>query len=439
MQLVLSNNRIIAHGENFLSMGGVVINTETGARYENATIAECEGGCPSDINEVGYEYHAGVFVPCAPYGKAPRNSKLVVACESCATLRTNDTKTSELVTLQTLPFSKTHERGYYPIVDMAVGDGLIAYAGGTMEISTDGFNWQALGVHGTERKVAVGNGIIAYIEKDNGVVYYSNDKGVTWGNTSLPELNTSNIYSKVNLRDIAFGNGIFVAIERVGTYDGEYLTAHCSADCVNWESSVITGNVNYGYNVSLEFFEGRFYVTKLTARFYSDNGLSWVEGGSGLPTSCSAYAPSMAMGNGKLITICQTDEESTYFSGCGVLPAVYKSIAFGNGVFVAVGTGIFAYSLDNGTTWATGEMPESVPYEKVIYTGDMFLAAHSDSNSTNIAYSTNGISWTIGGLNLVTADKEIITGQVKAILGIGNTEIVYDELAAAYKEGVQEA
>lgn len=72
MQLVLSNNRVIAHGENFLSMGGVVINTETGKKYENATIAECNG-CPSDIDKVGYEYHAGAFVPCAPFGVGTGN------------------------------------------------------------------------------------------------------------------------------------------------------------------------------------------------------------------------------------------------------------------------------------------------------------------------------------------------------------------------------
>ena len=63
MQLVLSGNRVVGHGENFLSMGGIVINTETGKRYENATVAECEG-CPSDIDQRGYEYHAGTFVPC---------------------------------------------------------------------------------------------------------------------------------------------------------------------------------------------------------------------------------------------------------------------------------------------------------------------------------------------------------------------------------------
>jgi hypothetical protein len=88
MQLVLSSNRIIAHGENFLSMGGVVINTVTGAKYENATIAECNG-CPSDIDKVGYEYHAGVFVPCAPFGTGNNNGYFMEVCESCATPRSS--------------------------------------------------------------------------------------------------------------------------------------------------------------------------------------------------------------------------------------------------------------------------------------------------------------------------------------------------------------
>lgn len=85
MQLVLSNNRVLAHGENFLSMGGVVINTETGERYERATIAECEG-CPSDIDKVGYEYHAGTFVPCAPYGVGDGNVA-VVCHKDCKSLK----------------------------------------------------------------------------------------------------------------------------------------------------------------------------------------------------------------------------------------------------------------------------------------------------------------------------------------------------------------
>lgn len=85
MQLVLKNNRIITYGENFIALPGVVINNETGKKYDNATIAECD--CiPSDIDSVGYEYHAGDFVPCAPYGKGDGN--VAVFCNNdCKALK----------------------------------------------------------------------------------------------------------------------------------------------------------------------------------------------------------------------------------------------------------------------------------------------------------------------------------------------------------------
>ena len=100
MQLVLSNNRVLAHGENFLSMGGVVINTVTGVKYDNATIAECEG-CPSDIDSVGYEYHAGQFIPCAPYGKGSGN--LAVLCDrDCKSLKDSGVPLKKITQAQLL-------------------------------------------------------------------------------------------------------------------------------------------------------------------------------------------------------------------------------------------------------------------------------------------------------------------------------------------------
>ena len=86
MQLVLSNNRVIAHGSGYIALGGVVVKKTTGEKYDNATIAECSN-CPSDIDKVGYEYHAGVFVPCAPYGKGNNNGYFMEVCEECATPR----------------------------------------------------------------------------------------------------------------------------------------------------------------------------------------------------------------------------------------------------------------------------------------------------------------------------------------------------------------
>lgn len=89
MQIVLSGNRVIAHGENcFLAMGGTVICEETGKAYQNATIAEVET-LPADIGSVGYEYHTGIFVPVAPYGKTD-GGYIMAACYECATPRATD-------------------------------------------------------------------------------------------------------------------------------------------------------------------------------------------------------------------------------------------------------------------------------------------------------------------------------------------------------------
>ena len=97
MQIVLSGNRVIAHGDNcFLAMGGTVICEETGKAYQNATIAECEN-CPADIGSVGYEYHAGVFVPCAPYGKDNGNGTILVACEECGAPKDSGLRIDEII------------------------------------------------------------------------------------------------------------------------------------------------------------------------------------------------------------------------------------------------------------------------------------------------------------------------------------------------------
>ena len=86
-QLVLRGNRVLSHGEDcFLCAGGAVICPETGRTFENATVVNHPGEIPSDIDEVGYEYHAGAFVPCAPFGKGGGN--IAVVCnEDCKSIK----------------------------------------------------------------------------------------------------------------------------------------------------------------------------------------------------------------------------------------------------------------------------------------------------------------------------------------------------------------
>lgn len=95
-QLVISGNRILAHGEDcFLAMGGTVICPDTGKTFNNATVTVHEGELPADIDSVGYEYHAGEFVPCAPFGTGDNNGYFMEACTSCATPRSSGIPVAE--------------------------------------------------------------------------------------------------------------------------------------------------------------------------------------------------------------------------------------------------------------------------------------------------------------------------------------------------------
>lgn len=103
-QLVVSGNRIFAHGEDcFLSMGGTVICTETGRKFENATVVNHDGPIPCDIDKVGYEYHAGDFVPCAPFGKGTGN--IAVFCnDSCKSLKDSGISASDLCKVKVVEY-----------------------------------------------------------------------------------------------------------------------------------------------------------------------------------------------------------------------------------------------------------------------------------------------------------------------------------------------
>lgn len=124
-QLVVTGNRIVAHGEDcFLAMGGTVICTATGhkftdRKFENATVINHDGAIPSDIDTVGYEYHAGEFVPCAPYGKG--TGTIAVVCDECGTIKNSGISSANLCKILTFDYigkggtASLDVEGIYPL------------------------------------------------------------------------------------------------------------------------------------------------------------------------------------------------------------------------------------------------------------------------------------------------------------------------------------
>lgn len=109
-QLVVSGNRILAHGTNcFYSMGGTVVCPDTQKVYQNATVVICDA-LPSDIDVVGYEYHSGEFVPCAPFGKGT-GSVALYCDENCKVPKDSGLSLSEFALLEVQTYEGSGQSG----------------------------------------------------------------------------------------------------------------------------------------------------------------------------------------------------------------------------------------------------------------------------------------------------------------------------------------
>jgi len=81
-------------------------------------------------------------------------------------------------------------------------------------------------------------------------------------------------------------------------------------------------------------------------------------------------------------------------------PGVWKSIAYGKGIFVAIAqdSDEAAYSTDFGATWTSSTLPETTSWESITYGKGTFAAVSSGSNT--VAYSDDGITWNSGKLTV---------------------------------------
>ena len=296
---------------------------------------------------------------------------------------------------------------------VAVGDQ------GRLLTSTDALQWTSV-ASGTSQGLkgaAWGNG--RFVVVGEGALLAS-DNGQAWTNlwSGIPN------YA---LLDVAYGNGQFVACPRLD-FDsfGGFLT---STDGVNWakvpvEGSNVLWRIVYG--------GGRFVgVGGNGAVWSSTDGLSWnnvvsgssrflrdvcytgdayvAVGGSGILRGSAdasnwvdydlgtSYLAAVAYGNG--LCVAATWDGNILRSTNGVDwvyqsltnlnlgDADLKSIAFGNGVFVAVGDGIVIYSVD-AVNWNAVHLNAFL--NRVCYGEGMFVAV---DNYGQILSSVDGKLW----------------------------------------------
>ena len=169
---------------------------------------------------------------------------------------------------------------------------------------------------------------------------------------------------------------------------------------------VILGNILYfisdNFNVlkysnsvfNLFNFSLTFVINSGNYQAYSFEGKSWIQGSS-LPPNVDT---NVAYGNGVFIAIgtsqaYSTDNGLTWTSVASPLAGTWKSITYGNGVFVMVGFYSQAYSTDNGLTWTSVASPLVGTWNSVTYGNGVFIMV--GNYGATQAYSTdNGLTWT---------------------------------------------
>jgi hypothetical protein len=234
----------------------------------------------------------------------------------------------------------------------------------------------------TIRDIAFGNGKFVAVGH-NGKIAYSAD-GVNWtavANTTFPSMHCTpeRVYE---IQGVGYGNGKFVAV-------GQRNKIAYSTDGVTWtqaNSAAITdyndddvyeglSDVVYCGDKFVAFGSGRsgvHYSTGKVVMGYSTDGITWTNESS------------------KVANIFKTDPYTP--------PHIYN-LAYGNNTLVAIGLNggsphyKIAYSTDNGASWqeTTEGTSAAIPLSDITYGNGKFVTV---GVSRRILHSTNGINWT---------------------------------------------
>lgn len=262
--------------------------------------------------------------------------------------------------------------------------------GQTAYYSTNGISWTPTSMPYNDYWISVVHGNDRFFSTSisyPGLGAYSTN-GITWTQVALPGSTT--------FRALAYGNGKFIAI---GSSNSNFVAY--STDAINWGSVVtLTEDIQsaaYGNGFFIALPQGGF-----SSGMRSTDGITWTY--FGLPTT-TGWWRSLAFGNGLFVAasailpqvVSSTDGFNWQLSTIPVsVPEGATDIAYGDGKFVVLFSGesnnIAAYST-NGTDWISTTMPSAAPWDSITHSNGLFVAAATAYDTTG-AYSTDGITWT---------------------------------------------
>lgn len=286
----------------------------------------------------------------------------------------------------------------FSVVDIDYGNGMFVAVGsdGSAYYSYDGISWNK-----------GGNSVITAYEmssmiygKDNFIAmridgtefrWYPNtyrfDHPIHIGSADDPPLHLSQMVTDGNFVDIAYGNGVYVAISSKNNYAGY---SRSQSDACQWKSSTLPSDlrneqpcswcsVAYGNNMFVAIAENTE-----TFAYSLDGGIEWIR--SSLP--CSTSWKKIIYGDGRFIAVGNDDHKIiTAYSDDGIkwnrgiditTNAHITDIVYGDETFIMVTDSYNCFvSKDNGDTWVNFDLPYSDDW-RIAYGNGRFVALGSD-------------------------------------------------------------
>ena len=204
-----------------------------------------------------------------------------------------------------------------------------------------------------------------------GHIWWSED-GITWNSCG----NFSDIYTPA---DICYGNSVYVLS---ATNPG---ICYKSSDGKSWSKSATSSN-NYS-DIGAVFIDGYFYAIKFSPSYKSIDGNTWTSysmtGVVSVVNSKENLVQGLVVGDGVYIIRYYSTSSGSALTKYAVsnnlinwdlltLPVAPASLAFGNGIFVLVGTNTDkTYISKDGRTWTLGGvLPKSQNWSCIHYGKD---------------------------------------------------------------------
>ena len=208
--------------------------------------------------------------------------------------------------------------------------------------------------------------------------------------------------------NIAYGNGIFVITGEAGTTNSTYI--YTSTNGTNWTPRVLKSGLTYSYHSNTCKFVNNRFITTISVKwsrgdetvrlenyfFESKNGINWTEHILNITTAPFSYTMDVAYGNGVYVRV--GTEGSIYTSSnlnkwekrnSGVKEKLV-GVSFGKGQFVVTGDKGTILTSKNGTNWTKQDSGTTNYLIRSKYANGMYIAI--GYNGT-ILQSTDGVLW----------------------------------------------